>query len=317
MRVIFMGTPDFAQETLNQLIDSQHEVVLVVTQPDKPRGRGKEVSFSPVKEVAIRHGIEVFQPEKIKSEESVEYLKKYQADVIVVVAFGQILSKEILTMTKYGCVNVHGSLLPKYRGASPIQWAVLNGDPVTGVTTMRMDEGLDTGDIIMTSEVIPDPEETAGTLFDRLKVIGAQLLLDTLQALQEGTAIFTPQNPDLASHTRLISKDMGKIDFNRSAVELERFVRGMSPWPSAYTTLHGKTLKIWKSKALADHEALMSDSDKKARPGEIIKITKETMIVKVKDGAIELLEVQLEGKRRMSCEEFLRGYHPEVGMKLG
>ena len=314
MRVIFMGTPDFAVSTLKSLLQSKHDVVLVVTQPDKPRGRGKQVSYSPVKEVALEHDIEVFQPQRIKSEESVEYLRKYNADVMVVVAFGQILSKEILDMPKYGCINVHGSLLPKYRGAAPIQWAVLNGDEISGVTTMKMDEGLDTGDIILKKELVLAKDETAGSLFERMMALGAEACMETLDQLAEGSATFTAQNHNEATKTRLISKEMGKIDFDRSAEEIERLVRGMNPWPSAFTSINGKTLKVWKC-AVASIEELedCEESLRSAENGQIVLVTKQNVYVKTAEGIIRLDEVQLEGKRRMICEEFLRGYQIEAG----
>ena len=314
MRVIFMGTPDFAVSTLKSLLQSKHDVVLVVTQPDKPRGRGKQVSYSPVKEVALEHNIEVFQPQRIKSEESVEYLRKYNADVMVVVAFGQILSKEILDMPKYGCINVHGSLLPKYRGAAPIQWAVLNGDEISGVTTMKMDEGLDTGDIILKKELVLAKDETAGSLFERMTALGAEACMETLDQLAEGSATFTAQNHNEATKTRLISKEMGKIDFDRSAEEIERLVRGMNPWPSAFTSINGKTLKVWKC-AVASIEELedCEESLRSAENGQIVLVTKQNVYVKTAEGIIRLDEVQLEGKRRMICEEFLRGYQIEAG----
>ena len=314
MRVIFMGTPDFAVSTLKSLLQSKHDVVLVVTQPDKPRGRGKQVSYSPVKEVALEHDIEVFQPQRIKSEESVEYLRKYNADVMGVVAFGQILSKEILDMPKYGCINVHGSLLPKYRGAAPIQWAVLNGDEISGVTTMKMDEGLDTGDIILKKELVLAKDETAGSLFERMMALGAEACMETLDQLAEGSATFTAQNHNEATKTRLISKEMGKIDFDRSAEEIERLVRGMNPWPSAFTSINGKTLKVWKC-AVASIEELedCEESLRSAENGQIVLVTKQNVYVKTAEGIIRLDEVQLEGKRRMICEEFLRGYQIEAG----
>ncbi len=318
MKVIFMGTPDFAVDTLKRIIESKHEVVLVVTQPDKPRGRGKQVSFSPVKEVAVEHGIDVFQPEKIKTKESIEVLKQYNADVMVVVAFGQILSKEILDMPKYGCINVHGSLLPKYRGAAPIQWAVLNGDEVSGVTTMRMDVGLDTGDIILKKELTLDKEETAGTLFDHLMELGADACMETLELLESGKATYTPQNHDEATKTRLISKEMGKIDFVRSAEEIERLVRGMNPWPSAYCSINGKTLKVWKCfVATVEEEAQCREAfSEEPKEGQIILVTKKNVYIQTSKGILRLDEVQLEGKRRMTCEEFLRGFHIEQGMTI-
>lgn len=245
MKVIFMGTPDFAVGTLEALIEAGHEILLVVTQPDKPKGRGGKMQYTPVKEVAMTHDIPVFQPKKIREQECIDKLREYQADVCVVVAFGQILPKEILEMTPYGCINVHASLLPKYRGAAPIQWAVIDGEKVSGVTTMQMDEGLDTGDMILKTEVPLDEKETGGSLFDRLSAEGANLCVKTLKALEDKTATWTPQGHTTTSYAKMLTKDFGNIDWSKSAVSIERLIRGLNPWPSAYTDWQGKTMKIW------------------------------------------------------------------------
>lgn len=308
MRVIFMGTPDFAVGTLEEIIRAGHEVVLVVTQPDKPKGRGNAMQFPPVKECALEHGIEVFQPARIKEDANVEYLKTYHPDIIIVAAFGQLLSQRILEMPKYGCVNIHASLLPKYRGAAPIQWAVINGDAITGVTTMRMDVGLDTGDMIAKREVRIAEDETGGSLFDKLAEVGAKLCVETMEMLENGTATFTPQNNEASTHTRMITKELGNIDWNRPAVEIERLIRGLNPWPSAYTHLNNKTFKIWKAKVVF--------GDDSCQPGCIIRVDKNHLVVQTKEGALELLEVQLEGKKRMDIASFLRGYPVETGMLL-
>lgn len=309
MRVIFMGTPDFAVGTLEEIIKAEHEVVLVVTQPDKPRGRSGALQFPPVKECAVAHGIEVFQPKKIREEENVEYLRKYNADIMVVAAFGQLLPKSILDMPKYGCINVHASLLPKYRGAAPIQWSVINGDPVTGVTIMQMDVGMDTGDMIATREVVIGEEETGGGLFDKLAEVGAKLCVDTMVKIENGTATRTPQNHDEATHVSMISKELGNVDWNKSAVEIERLIRGLNPWPSAYTQLAGKTFKLWKAKVVKE------DTDK--MPGTIVRVGKDSLDVQTGSGLLSLLEVQLEGKKRMEVDAFLRGYQVEEGTCLG
>ncbi len=311
MRVIFMGTPDFAQGTLKALIESKHEVVLAVTQPDRPKGRGNTMTYPPVKETALLAGIPVFQPEKIKTPEAVAYLKTFDADVIVVVAFGQILSKEILDMPKYGCINVHASLLPKYRGASPIQWAVINGEKTTGVTTMKMDEGLDTGDMILVKTYDLSEKETGGSLFDRLMDIGAEACLETLEQLQAGTAVYTKQDHAQATKTGLISKELGRLRFDKSAVEIERLIRGLNPWPSAFTYLNGKIFKIWDATVLDQGEYKIGKS------GEIIHIDKEHLYVQTGEGVLRLNEVQPEGKRKMTCAEFLRGYSQQAGTILG
>lgn len=308
MKIIFMGTPDFSVGTLEALIEAGHEILLAVTQPDKPKGRGKSMQFSPVKETALKHGIEVYQPSRIREPECVEYLRKYQPEVIVVVAFGQILSKEILEMPKYGCINVHASLLPKYRGAAPIQWAVLNGEAVSGVTTMRMDEGVDTGDIILKEEVVLDKEETGGSLFERLAGKGAALCVKTLSEIAAGRAVYTPQNHEAATHTTMIKKQQGSIDWSRPAAELERLVRGLNPWPSAYTSLNGKTLKIWKASVV--------EKETGKEPGTI-EADKKNIAVQTGRGMLRLEEVQLEGKKRMTTDAFLRGVILETGMILG
>lgn len=308
MQVIFMGTPDFAVGILEEIIKAKHEVVLAVTQPDKPKGRGNTMQFPPVKEVALSHGIEVYQPKRIREAESIEYLRKYHADIIIVAAFGQILPKEILDMPKYGCVNVHASLLPKYRGAAPIQWAVINGEKVSGVTTMRMDVGLDTGDMIEKAEVPLDEKETGGSLFDKLTEVGAKLCVHTMEEIEAGRATYTKQDEAQATHTSMIKKQLGKIDWTKSAVEIERLIRGLNPWPSAYTSLNGKTLKIWDASVL----------EKKAegKAGTIVSVTKDEIAVQTGDGILLLEEVQLEGKKRMKADAFLRGYQLDSGVSF-
>ena len=309
MKIVFMGTPDFAVGTLEAIIEAGHEVLIVVTQPDKPKGRSGALQYTPVKECALAHGIEVFQPTKIRLEENVAFLRKYEADIFVVAAFGQILPKSILDMPKYGCINVHASLLPKYRGAAPIQWAVINGDKVTGVTIQQMDIGVDTGDIIVTKELAISEEETGGGLFDKLAVVGAEACLEALEQIAKGTATRTPQNHDEATHVSMISKEFGNIDWNRSAAEIERLIRGLNPWPSAYTKLDGKTFKIWKAKVVSEENEYAT--------GCIIRVGKGEMLVQTGNGVLSLLEVQLEGKKRMEVDAFLRGYQVEEGTFLG
>ncbi len=306
MRVIFMGTPDFAVGTLEAIIEAGHEVVLAVTQPDKPKGRSGQLQFPPVKECALAHNIPVFQPAKIREKQNVEELAKYNPDIIIVVAFGQIVPKEILDMPKYGCVNVHASLLPKYRGAAPIQWAVINGDEVTGVTTQRMDAGVDTGDIIETAKLKIAEDETGGSLFDRLALLGAKLCVETMEKIENGEAVYTPQNHEEATHTKKIEKELGNVDFTKSAKEIECLIRGLNPWPSAYTHLNGKTLKLWKAKVVDEN------TDKK--PGTVVRVTKDEILVQTKEGLLSLLEIQLEGKKRMPVDAFLRGYQIDEGI---
>ena len=309
MKVVFMGTPDFAVGTLEAIIEAGHEVLLVVTQPDKPKGRSGALQFPPVKECAVAHGIEVFQPTKIRLEENVEFLRKYDADIFVVAAFGQILPKSILDMPKHGCINVHASLLPKYRGAAPIQWAVINGDPVTGVTIQQMDIGVDTGDIIVTKELAIATDETGGGLFDKLAAVGAEACLEAMEQIANGTATRTPQNHEEATHVSMISKEFGLIDWNKSAVEIERLIRGLNPWPSAYTKLDGKTFKIWKASVKAENS--------NETPGSVCKAGKEGLEVQTGEGVLSLVEVQLEGKKRMEADAFLRGYQVAEGTLLG
>lgn len=305
MKVIFMGTPDFAVGTLEEIINAGHEVVLVVTQPDKPKGRKGELCPPPVKECAVSHNIPVFQPDRIRKPENLAEFLKYEADMVVVAAFGQILPKEVLDHPKYCCINVHASLLPKYRGAAPIQWSVINGDEVTGVTIMRMDVGLDTGDII-TQEIVPiAADETGGSMFDKLAVVGAKLCVSTMSLIEKGEATFTKQDDEQATHVGMISKEFGVIDFTKPAKEIECLIRGLNPWPSAFTKLHHKTFKIWKAGVLAEN------SD--AAPGTIVEVGKNEMKVQTGNGILVLEEVQIEGKKRMDVGSFLRGYEVKPG----
>lgn len=307
MKIIFMGTPDFAAASLEALIASRHEIQAVVTQPDKPKGRKGELTPSPVKVVAEGKGIKVYQPLKVRDEEFVETLRAYNPDVIVVVAFGQIIPLSILKMPKFGCVNIHGSLLPKYRGAAPIQWAVLDGEKETGITTILMDEGIDTGDILLKKTIKIDTDETSGSLFDKLMALGAETILETLDELEKGSLTPTKQGESPTAYAKMLTKAMGLIDFTKSAKELDCFVRGMDPWPSAYTLLAGKTLKLWKVRAVEGG----------GKAGSVIEIGKEGFTIACGEGAIEVLEVQLEGKKRMSAGDFLKGSTLNKGQELG
>ena len=308
MKVIFMGTPDFSVGTLEALIEAGHEVVLAVTQPDKPKGRGGKMQYPPVKEVALEHDITVFQPKKIRDPQSIEELRKYEADVMVVIAFGQILPKEILKMTPYGCINVHASLLPKYRGAAPIQWAVINGERVSGVTTMQMDEGLDTGDMIMKTEVVLDEKETGGSLHDKLALEGAKLCVHTLKALEEKTAVWEKQEDSPTEYARMLDKKLGDIDWTKDAASIERLIRGLNPWPSAYTKWNSKIMKIWEADVLEGQTDQM--------PGTIVKVEKDGFCVQTGTGLIKVLSLQIPGKKRMDAGAFLRGYPMEEGTVL-
>ena len=303
MRIIFMGTPDFSVGTLEALIEAGHEIALVVTQPDKPKGRGGKMQFTPVKEVAVEHNIPVYQPRKIREPECVEELRKYNADIMVVIAFGQILPKEILEMTPYGCINVHASLLPKYRGAAPIQWAVIKGEKVSGVTTMQMNEGLDTGDMILKTEVTLDEKETGGSLHDKLAEAGAKLCVDTLKALEEKSAVWEPQGESTTEYAKMLDKKMGDIDWNQSAVSIERLIRGLNPWPSAYTDWKGKVMKIWEADVVRKQTT--------ETPGTIVDVEKDGFLVQTGDGCLKVTALQIPGKKRMDAGAFLRGYQIE------
>lgn len=309
MRVIFMGTPDFSVGTLEALIQAGHQVVLAVTQPDKPKGRGGKMQFPPVKETALEHGIPVFQPRKVREPENIEELKKYQADVIVVVAFGQILPREILELTPYGCINVHASLLPSYRGAAPIQWAVINGEAVSGVTTMQMDEGLDTGDMLLKTEVPLEPKETGGSLHDKLAAAGASLCVRTLKALEEGTVTPKKQGESPTAYASMLKKEMGEIRWEEPAISIERLIRGLNPWPSAYTGWQDKTMKIWEAEVL--------EEDSGQEPGTVVRVDKDGFLVQTGKGLLKVTALQIPGKKRMEADAFLRGYSMEPGEKLG
>ena len=309
MKIIFMGTPDFSVGTLEALIEAGHEVVLAVTQPDKPKGRGKEMQFTPVKECALKYNIPVFQPVKVREPECIEELRKYKADIMVVVAFGQILPKEILEMTPYGCVNVHASLLPKYRGAAPIQWAIIDGEEVTGVTTMQMNEGLDTGDMLLKTIIPIEAKETGGSLFDKLAEAGAKLCVETLVGLENKTITPEPQGEMTTSYAKQIKKELGNIDWTKQGIEIERLIRGLTPWPSAYTDWTGKVMKIW------DAEIVEGSSDKE--PGTIVKVEKDAFYVQTGEGLLKVCELQIPGKKRMDAGAFLRGYQVQAGTVLG
>ena len=309
MKIVFMGTPDFAVGTLHALAESEHEILAVVTQPDKPKGRGKALQPTPVKEEALRYGIPVYQPKKVREEEFQAVLRELNPDLIVVVAFGQLIPKSILELPRYGCVNVHASLLPKYRGAAPIQWAVIDGEKESGVTIMKMDEGLDTGDMIAKAVVPLAADETGGSLFDKLSQIGAQLLIDTIPALEAGTAVCEKQPQESPTpYAAMLNKKMGLIDWNQDASVIECLIRGLNPWPSAYTYLKGKTLKIWQAKVV--------ERQQEAEPGTVICVDKKQLVVACKTNALSIQRLQLEGKIQMETEAFLRGYTIDSGIQF-
>ncbi|WP_373216060.1 methionyl-tRNA formyltransferase [Ruminococcus sp. 5_1_39BFAA] len=310
MRIVYMGTPDFAVAPLRAIAEAGYEVAGVVTQPDKPKGRGKALMPTPVKEEALKYNIPVFQPAKVRAPEFQEVLRELAPDAIVVAAFGQIIPKSILELPKYGCINIHASLLPKYRGAAPIQHAVIDGEKESGVTIMKMGEGIDTGDMISKVIVPITPEETGGSLFDKLSQAGADLLVETLPHIFDGTAVYEKQPEESPTpYAAMITKQMGGLDFTKSAHELERLVRGMNPWPSAYTFLNGKTLKVWKS-------CVEESSDTDAQPGTVLFTDKKGIHVACGANVLVLQEVQLEGKKRMEADAFLRGYNIETGTRF-
>lgn len=308
MNIVYMGTPDIAAVVLEKLIHSQHKILAVVTQPDKPKGRGNLVQLTPVKELALKHNIPVYQPNKVKEEGFQGILENLNPDVIVVAAFGQLVPKAVLDLPKFGCINVHASLLPKYRGAAPIQWSIIDGEEKTGITIMHMDVGIDTGDMIMKAEVPIEPKETGGSLHDKLALCGGNLLLEALEKIEQGTATREKQKDEESNYAKKLDKTLGLIDFNRSAVEIERLIRGLNPWPSAYTLLDGKTLKIWSADVV--------EGETTGKPGEIISITKDSILLKTGNGTLALNELQLEGKKRMTVDAFLRGYSVVQGTIL-
>ena len=310
MRLVFCGTPQFAVPSLEKLAAAGFDLRLVVTQPDRPQGRGMEVAASPVKQTALKLGLPVIQPDKIKkNEEFQNQLREITPDAIIVVGYGRIIPPWMLQLPRFGNINVHGSLLPKYRGAAPIQWAVASGETVTGITTMRLDEGLDTGDILLQREMPILPEDTAVTLAPRLAVLGADLLLETLRGTEQGTVVPVPQDHSRATLAPILKKEDGLIDFNRSAMETHNRLRGFQPWPGAYTSFRGKHLKIVAAQP-ADGAVSLS-------PGEL-RIAGDRLLAGCGSGtALELIQLQPEGKKAMTAREFVNGYRPQPGEKLG
>jgi len=312
MKIVFMGTPDLAAAALKSLIEAGHEIVLVVTQPDKPKGRSGQLQTSPVKDVAVEAGIPVFQPVKIRLAEEVAELKKYEADVYIVAAFGQILSQEILDIPRYGCLNIHASLLPKYRGAAPIQYVIVDGEEKTGITIQQMNAGIDTGDILYTVETPISEDETFETLHDRLAEMGAKAIVDMLPLLEQGKITPVPQNDADSCYVKIIKKEQGHIDFTKPAIAIERLVRGLNPWPSAFTFMNGKQVKVWVAKAIDDgSEAKPEDC------GIVSAVSKEYIDVQTAKGVLRIFELQIEGKKRMTTQAFLLGAKIQAGTKLG
>ena len=309
MNLIFMGTPDLAADVLRALLKSRHTVSLAVTQPDKAKGRSRTLQPSPVKELALSAGIPVFQPEKMRTEETFRKLQDCRADAIVVAAYGKIIPKNILELPEYGCINVHASLLPKYRGAAPIQWAVLDGEEKSGVTIMQMNEGLDTGDMLAVREIPLEPKETSESLFTKLSALGAELLVETLDRIEAGTITPVPQPEESPTpYARMITKADGKIDWSRDAAEIERQIRGMNSWPCAWSYMGNQMVKFWEG-------AVQASDDGKA-PGTILQADKNALLVQTGKGALRVDVLQIQGKKRMSSDAFLRGSRWEAGMRF-
>lgn len=309
MKLIFMGTPDFAVASLSALVEAGHKVLLVVTQPDKPKGRGHKMTPPPVKEYALEKGIEVYQPDSMRTQETYDKLAAYDAQVFIVAAFGKILPQKILDLPQYGCINVHASLLPKYRGAAPIQWSIANGENVTGVTIMQMDAGLDTGDMLLKTEVNILPEDNGETLHDKLASAGATVLVEALRQLEQGTLQGEKQEDSLSCYAPMLSKETSKIDFSKSATEISNLVRAMNPYPAAHTLYQGRRMRIFEVKAEA--------CEKAGECGEILRADADGILVLCGEGAVRVTEVQFDGKRRMPVGEYLKGNHIETGEILG
>ncbi|CAG0963777.1 methionyl-tRNA formyltransferase [Geobacteraceae bacterium] len=307
LRIIFMGTPDFACPTLTKLIERGENVIAVVTQPDRPKGRGQKLVPPPVKVIAEEHGIPILQPLKVRAPEVIAQIRELNPDLIVVVAFGQILPQSLLDIPRHGCINIHASLLPRYRGAAPLNWCLINGETETGITTMQMDAGLDTGDMLVKRSIPIGPDEDAQSLHDRLSLLGAETIDETLDRLLAGTLTREKQDASLTCYAPMLKKEDGLIDWNREPQQIKNLVRGFTPWPGAYTTLDGKTLKLYK----------VSVANGNGRPGELIAAGRDGIIVACGSGSLQIEELQLEGRKRLSAAEFLAGCRLEPGNRLG
>jgi methionyl-tRNA formyltransferase len=306
MRIVFMGTPQFACPTLQMLLDRGEHVVAVVTQPDRPKGRGQQLQPPPVKELAATHGIPVFQPLKVRVPEAVEQIRAYAPDLIVVIAFGQILPKALLDIPRLGCINVHASLLPRYRGAAPLNWCIINGETETGITTMLMDVGLDTGDMLVKRAIPIHPDEDASSLHDRLAILGAETMAETLDLLTAGRLVPQRQDDSLSCYAPMLKKELGAIDWRKSPAEISNLVRGVTPWPGAYTRLDGKLLKLFRA-----HTACGEGS-----PGTVLRADADGLEIACSGGSIVFTDLQLEGKKRMKAADFLAGYRVAPGTVL-
>ena len=322
MRIVYMGTPEFAAVALDAIV-KEHEVVAVITQPDKPQGRNRKLVPTPVKVKAQAYDIPVYQPVKIHEEESVQMIRDYNPDVIVVAAYGQILPESILNIPKYGCINIHASLLPKYRGAAPIERAIIDGEVMTGVTTMYMEKGLDTGDMIEKVEVPITGEDTGASLHDKLAEAGAALILTTLAKLEAGTVTRTKQDDAQSCYAAMLTKELGRMDFTRPAVELERLIRGLNPWPCAYTTIDGKNVKLYKAEVINLDAQMRQTLQEKSEqilafaPGEIVEVAKKYFVIACGEGALRVRNLQPEGKKAMDTSAYLNGNPLKPGMRAG
>lgn len=315
MNIIYMGTPEFAVKPLQAIVDAGHKVLACFTQPDKPKGRGKTLQPTPVKKKALSLDIPVYQPVKLREEENVQIIRDYQPDAIVVAAYGQILPESILNIPQYGCINIHASLLPKYRGAAPIEWTIINGETESGVTTMYMAKGLDTGDMIEKTVVPIKDTDTGVTLHDKLADAGAELILSTLSKLENHTAIRTPQDDSLSCYASMLKKEMGELDFTKDAASLERLIRGLQPWPVAYTKMNRKTVRIYEASVCEQPEEALEDGTQIV-PGMIVRVTKKNFTVACGNGALMIRKLQPEGKKPMDCAAFLAGNKLKTGQMI-
>lgn len=306
-----MGTPDFAVPSLEMLVNEGYDVAAAVTQPDKPKGRGNRMAAPPVKEFALKHGIEVLQPEKIKTPEFIEQIRALKPDLLITAAYGKILSKDLLDVPVRGCINVHGSLLPAYRGAAPINWAVINGESKTGITTMFTDVGLDTGDMLLKKELAIGPDTTVGELHDKMAVLGAEVLKETLLELRKGTLERIPQEDNASTYAPMMSKELGLIDWNKTARKIHDLVRGTDPWPGAYTFIGGGRMRVWKTSLVPEA------ADSSRSNGEILKVDDEGILVKCSDENLLIREVQFDSSKRMSVRDYIRGHQINTGETLG
>ena len=311
MRIVFMGTPDYAVPSLEMLVNEGYNIAAVVTQPDKPKGRGKKMTAPPAKEYAIKQGLEVLQPDRVKTPEFIEQIRALEPDLLITAAYGKILSKDLLEVPKYGCINVHGSLLPAYRGAAPINWVIINGETKTGITTMFTDVGIDTGDMLLKKELEITPEMTVGELHDKMALLGAEVLKETLLQLKKGTLKRIPQEDTQSSYAPMMTKELGLIDWNKRAIEIHNLIRGTDPWPGAYTFLLGDRMRVWKSVVVKDR------AEGSRKNGEILKVSDEGILVKCSDENLLITEVQFDSSKRMSVRDYVRGHKIDTGVTLG